>query len=146
MRSILFATLSLSLMSCANTPLVQPEKPYRCPIWHPGMPLCHPAIVTLPSVIELPSPETLAVLHPRNAGGADGPGYADLHCATRVDGSLGQCVITSEYPAEHGFGRAALNAAAHIRVVPATEDGAAIEGTIPLRIEFPEALFVRSPD
>lgn len=132
MRLILSGMISLSLMSCAGAPPVPPVRPNGPPIWHPG-------IVSLPTVIEMPTLETLATHHPRNTGGADLPGYADLRCVTKTDGSLGECSIISERPAEQGFGRAALNVTPHIRVVPRLDDGAATEGTIVLHIEFTDS-------
>ncbi|HEX3919497.1 MAG TPA: TonB family protein [Caulobacteraceae bacterium] len=89
------------------------------------------------------NPQALAALFPQaavKAGILDG--RATVVCSVVHDGSLNDCSVTSETPAGLGFGSAALQIAAVMKMNPWTRQGAPVEGgriRLPIHLVLPPA-------
>lgn len=82
-----------------------------------------------------PGFEALAAAYPALGGGAEG--YAVAHCKAAADGTLSRCFAAKEFPAGHGFGKAAVALAPQFRVAAAVmasaPKGAPVEVDVPIR-------------
>ena len=65
-------------------------------------------------------------------------GRVDLDCTARADGTLVDCSVESEFPADKRFGEAAILVARFIPVVPGSLDGVAHDQKIRISVTFPE--------
>ena len=68
-------------------------------------------------------------------------GSATLQCIVRPDGGLGACAVLDDNPAEFGFGDAALQIAALLRVAPLDEAGQPVAGGVvrfPVKFTLPD--------
>jgi len=63
-------------------------------------------------------------------------GSALMTCAVDEDGYLADCVIDEETPAGMGFGNAALEVSAYMRMFPATNYGVPVRSTVTVPIKF----------
>lgn len=86
-------------------------------------------------LISAPDGRQLAALHP-DGPNARRPGRAAATCRVRVDTRLEACRVTEETPAGHGFGQAAVAAAALYRFRPYMRDGRPESGEIVIVVEF----------
>lgn len=106
-----------------------------------GKPTVDPRDDLLPDIAEggLPDGVTWArrptVGFPMNSRYAEG--YGVVTCVANPDGSLSQCEIESEHPADGGFGEAALRSAARARInSPGETPGALAPRMIGYRVSF----------
>ncbi len=80
------------------------------------------ARIEYPIWAQAPTFEALAAAYPAKGGGTEG--YAAAHCKIERDGAkvgtLRECGILKEFPADQGFGKAALSLTDKFRVEPAT--------------------------
>ena len=91
---------------------------------------------TDPDWLVKPTAENIARVFPAAALKAQIGGRAILHCRVDVDGYLADCTILSEEPQGQGFGNAALEITAYMRMQPATDYGVPVEGDVRLPITF----------
>ena len=63
-------------------------------------------------------------------------GRVQLECFVRADGLIAACMVLSETPPGHGFGRAALASTRDARLQPRSVDGVATPGRIRFSISF----------
>jgi TonB family protein len=89
------------------------------------------------------SPQGADMLFPRAAAAAKvarGTGVVD--CRAKADGGLEDCRVTREAPTDLGFGAAALQAAALMKMNPWTKGGDPVEGrraTLPITFVLPDS-------
>ncbi len=92
-----------------------------------------------PTLIENPHwlqrPRNLARYYPLRAAARGVEGYAELDCRVSTQGALA-CVVLTETPAGFAFGAAALRIAHDHTMVPATHDGAPVQGRYRMRVPF----------
>lgn len=99
------------------------------------------AVIANPRWIRQPTGDQLMRAYPDSAVGAGAAGRAALSCVVQANGSVSDCVVTSESPGGFGFGRSAQSLSRHFRISPRTVDGQAVEGArvaINLRFTLPE--------
>lgn len=83
-----------------------------------------------------PSARRLTALYPTRALERGKEGEASVHCMVQQNGSL-DCERASEYPANSGFGTAALRVASRFKHAPTRWDGSTAAGTpVNLRVVF----------
>ena len=95
-----------------------------------------PAVITNPDWVRVPSAEELMEFYPHNS---DSSGFVRMECDVTAAGLVTGCVIASENPTGHGFGKSALAMAKLFRMKPQTEDGVPVGGgvvTIPLNFTY----------
>lgn len=80
-------------------------------------------------------PRDLARYYPARALARGETGQVVLNCRVDTGGAL-HCSVVSETPEGWGFGDAALRIAQDYRMVPATQDGQAVEGRYRMRVPF----------
>jgi TonB family protein len=87
----------------------------------------------------MPSGNDLARVYPSKASRESISGRVVLDCVADEAGYLTECVVRSEAPEGEGFGNAALEMTAYMRMRPATEYGVPIRSpvTIPIKFEVP---------
>jgi Gram-negative bacterial TonB protein C-terminal len=87
------------------------------------------------------NPAYVATLFPAAAAKAGlKSGRAQVECTVQHDGTLKDCVVSSEDPAGMGFGDAALTIASVMAMNPWTSQGTPVDGArirLPLRLELP---------
>ena len=121
-------------------PKPQPQAPpevARAPPPPPTAP--RPSVVTNPDWIRRPSADQFAQYYPERAQRLEMAGRATIVCTVTAAGTLQGCSVTSEDPADYGFGDAAIKMSRFFKMKPATRDGVPVEGlkvTIPLRFNL----------
>lgn len=98
-------------------------------------------VIGKPQWTQLPSSGSVADGYPAaaRAKGISGARVV-LHCVVGTGGTVQDCQVTSEEPAEFGFGQAALALAPHFRLSVWTEQGLPTVGgrvTLPIRYQLP---------
>ena len=78
----------------------------------------------------------IARFYPDRATRLEADGTTRLDCAAKLDGSLKDCRLVSEDPVGMGFGDAALKTARHLKVIPKTIDGQAVESQVNVSLNF----------
>lgn len=89
-----------------------------------------PMVITKPDWIHKPSGEDVSRFYPPMALRLERNGGALVSCTVVVDGSLRDCVVSSESPLNMGFGKAALAMAPLFKMRPVQVDGHSIEGSM----------------
>lgn len=90
------------------------------------------AVVVNPAWVETPRP-----YFPQTAARDNvESGRVQLECFVRADGLIAACMVLSETPPGHGFGRAALASTRDARLQPRSVDGVATPGRIRFSISF----------
>jgi protein TonB len=67
-------------------------------------------------------------------------GSAKIYCVVTASGTLSECTVASESPADFGFGDAALKMSKLFKMKPQTQDGQPVGGAhinIPIRFQVP---------
>ncbi len=114
----------------------QPEPPRAPPPVPP-----RPSVITQPDWSRRPNSEDLARYYPDRASRLELEGSATISCSVRANGTLENCSVVSETPADAGFGEATLRASKLFKMRPTTRDGAPVDGgtvRIPLRWVLPK--------
>jgi protein TonB len=96
-------------------------------------------MVTNPDWARRPTDDDIRQYYPDRATRTETSGSATLSCTVRANGTLEDCTIVSETPADYGFGGAALKLARIYRMRPKTADGASVEGgtvRVPITFKF----------
>ena len=94
------------------------------------------AVITNPEWLRKPNGDDYVSYYPQRAMDLGKPGSATIKCSVRANGTLENCVVTSEDPPGFDFGAATLRISKLWKMKPKTADGQAVEGaevTIPLR-------------
>lgn len=98
-------------------------------------------MITNPDWVRRPSAEDLAQYYPDRAQRLGVAGSASLSCSVTAQGTLTECSVGSEDPADQGFGTAALKMTRLFKMRPMTRDGQPVGGAkinIPIRFQLPK--------
>ena len=110
----------------------QPKPPAAPPPEPP-----RPSVITNPDWARLPSGEDVARYYPDRAQRMGAEGRVVLSCSVTARGTLENCSVVEESPADQDFGSAALRMTRLFRMRPRTADGAPVEGgTVRIPISF----------
>jgi protein TonB len=105
----------------------------------PPPPPPHVAVISNPDWTRKPTGDDLANYYPDRAQRMNVAGRATISCTVTVQGALTGCSVTSEDPADYGFGQAALKMAHLFKMKPQTADGQPVGGasvTVPIRFQL----------
>ncbi len=91
---------------------------------------------TNPTWMIKPRGEDLARVYPTAAWKAKVTGKVLMSCIADEDGYLADCVVQDENPKGMGFGNAALEISAYMRMVPATNYGVPVRSAVNMPITF----------
>jgi TonB family protein len=91
---------------------------------------------TNPTWLEMPSGDIIGRVYPSDARRHHTAGKAVLDCAVDKDGYLADCQVESETPKDAGFGNAALEITAYMRMSPATEYGVPVTSKVQVPVSF----------
>jgi protein TonB len=117
-------------------PVEKPRPTPLPPAAAPAAPPARPTVITNPDWSSRPSGEDIARYYPDRAQRLEISGRAELSCSVLATGKLSGCAISSEEPADQGFGDAAIKLSKLFKMRPQTKDGAPVSGgtvRIPLR-------------
>ena len=89
-----------------------------------------PRIIRNPDWLSLPSVAEMADVYPFRAMSLGKTGKVVLACAVTTAGSLSDCAVADESPANDGFGAAALKLSKRFRMSPRSEDGQPVGGAL----------------
>jgi TonB family protein len=83
-----------------------------------------------------PKGEELWRVYPAEAQRKKVDGRVMLRCTADADGFVAQCSVASETPANQGFGNAALEMTAYMRMTPATDHGLPVPSAVNIPVAF----------
>ena len=96
-----------------------------------------PHVIGNPSWLRKPNGEEMAGVYPDRAQRLGISGSATLTCVVAAAGTVHDCRVTAETPADQEFGKAAAKLARYFRMNPQTMDGQAVDGaTVNIPIRF----------
>jgi TonB family protein len=83
-----------------------------------------------------PTADDVTRVYPTLAARNNISGKVLLDCTADEDGYLADCIVDSEFPAGQGFGNAALEITAYMRMKPATNFGVPVRSTVTVPVTF----------
>lgn len=95
------------------------------------------ALTVKPDWVALPSPDDLAAAYPASARAKGVAGGAVLDCAVTDVGRLAECRVTREWPANEGFGEAAIQLSHLFALRRAPEEPNHRRISVPIRFSLP---------
>lgn len=111
----------------------QPPAPPIVAMPGPPVPPRHP-VITKPEWIGKPTGSQVHKAYPKAALAAGQGGRVTLSCTVNADGTIRDCEVVSENPADLGFGAAALSLTPTFRMRSTTADGTSVGGA---RVRIP---------
>ena len=118
-----------------------PPRPQPPVVASPEPPPKRATVITNADWLRRPNGDDLATYYPERAQRLGVSGRATLHCTVTAQGTLVDCSVASEDPADQGFGTAALKMTRLFKMRPQTRDGQAVDGAsinIPLVFQLPK--------
>jgi protein TonB len=116
---------------------IEVPEPPRAPPPEPP----RPSVITSPDWLRRPSGEDIARYYPERALRMNVDGRATLSCTVNARGTLENCSVASEEPADQDFGQSAMRMSKLFKMRPQTKDGAPVDGgtvRIPIRFQIPK--------
>jgi protein TonB len=95
-----------------------------------------PPVVTNPTWTRKPNPDDFARYYPERAQRLEKEGYATIRCVVTVKGTVTNCQVLSEEPADFGFGEAAKKIGSLWKMKPQTVNGEPVEAQYTTRVKF----------
>jgi TonB family protein len=95
-----------------------------------------PSVITSPDWLRLPDGSDLERYYPAGAKEFGVEGRATVDCQVTAAGTLIDCRVVSEEPADAGFGGATLRLTSRFKMRPLTKDGVSVDGAhvvVPVR-------------